>query len=205
MEFELVKDESQQVNTSDNPEVLYQMANFFYEDVSNPDNEYKAFDFYTKASNLGYAPAQNSLGILYETGYGVDYDPKKAAYWYKKAISQNLSAAMVNLARLKIQGDIEEDYEGAKKLLERAVRMQNPDAPELLERLRAHKPWNAKQKIATTLIIVSIIPWTMFAVSFVMPILASMGLESIKVGFLILIALAPAVLLLNVVHSMLGD
>lgn len=208
MEFELVKDESEQASSSsltNNPVVLYQMANSLYEDISNPNNEYKAFELYSRASNLEYAPAQNMLGALYETGYGVDYDPLKAAYWYKKAINQGSDSAMVNLARLKTQGDIEEDYDGAKKLLERAAGMQNPHARELLEHLEENKPWNSIQKIATTLIILSIIPWTMFASSLILPILASIGLESVRIGFLVIIALAPAVLLLNLTHTRFGD
>ena len=208
MEFELTKDKPQQRNTSnniENPELLYQMANLFYEDVSDPDNEYKAFELYAKASNLGYAPAQNSLGILYETGYGIDYDPITAAYWYTKAISQGSDVAMVNLARLKMQGDIENDYEGARRLLEKALRMGNRDASELLGYLEEHKPWNAKQKFATLLVVLGIIPWTMFAVSFILPILASMGLEHIKIGFLLIIAIFPAFFLLKFLHSLLAD
>lgn len=43
---------------------------------------------YTEAAEMGYAPAQTSLGTCYRTGWGVEKDMEKAFDWYKKAAEQ---------------------------------------------------------------------------------------------------------------------
>ena len=44
------------------------------------------------------------MGILYEEGYGVTQDYKKAFEWYSKAAAQNYADAQNNLAALYAQG-----------------------------------------------------------------------------------------------------
>jgi len=42
---------------------------------------------------LGYAPAQNSLGLMYDQGEGVAQDDAEAVKWYRKAAEQGYAAA----------------------------------------------------------------------------------------------------------------
>jgi hypothetical protein len=44
-----------------------------------------AAQWYQKAADQGYAPAQINLGSLYEQGKGVPKDPQQALSWYRKA------------------------------------------------------------------------------------------------------------------------
>ena len=44
-----------------------------------------AFQYYTKAAELGNMEAHNCLACLYEEGEGVEKDEKKAVYHYEEA------------------------------------------------------------------------------------------------------------------------
>ena len=48
----------------------------------------KAFEWYTKSAEQGYAIGQCNLGVMYEKGHGVTKDHKKAIDWYTKAAEQ---------------------------------------------------------------------------------------------------------------------
>ena len=53
----------------------------------------KAFDIYKSLANAGNAEAQYCLGIMYETGKGVDIDIFEAVMWYRKAKAKGFSMA----------------------------------------------------------------------------------------------------------------
>ena len=46
---------------------------------------------------MGCAPAQNNLGVCYESGAGVPKDTAQAVVWYRKAAEQGLARAQCNL------------------------------------------------------------------------------------------------------------
>ena len=48
----------------------------------------QAFEWILKAAEQGSASAQNSVGICYEQGEGVEKDGAKAAQFYRKAADQ---------------------------------------------------------------------------------------------------------------------
>ena len=53
---------------------------------------------YSKAAELGYAPASNKLGNFFYSGYGVEkIDMAKAVEYYKKAAALNDVDALINL------------------------------------------------------------------------------------------------------------
>lgn len=58
-----------------------------------------------EAAETGAASAQNSVGISYATGDGVDKDKAKAVEWYRKAAKQGLKAAEFNLGTAYYNGD----------------------------------------------------------------------------------------------------
>lgn len=57
-----------------------------------------------KAAEAGNAKAQNSLGITYQWGKGVDRDYEQAAKWFRAAAKQNYAAAQFNLAVMYLEG-----------------------------------------------------------------------------------------------------
>lgn len=59
-----------------------------------------AVKWYMKAAEKGDMWAQNSLGVCYEHGIGVDEDISMAAYWYKLSADQGFEWAQENLNRL---------------------------------------------------------------------------------------------------------
>ena len=61
---------------------------------------------YTEAAEMGYAPAQTSLGTCYRTGWGVGKDMEKAFDWYKKAAEQGDTFAQYRLSEC-----FEKDYQ----------------------------------------------------------------------------------------------
>lgn len=47
-------------------------------------DEHKAFNYYQKAANMGYAEAINVVGCCYLYGYGIELDEYQAFICYKK-------------------------------------------------------------------------------------------------------------------------
>ena len=48
----------------------------------------KAFEWYEKAAEQGFAGAQYNLGAMYEVGQGVDQSDSMAMRWYEDAAAQ---------------------------------------------------------------------------------------------------------------------
>jgi TPR repeat protein len=63
-----------------------------------------AAQFYRKAADAGYAPAQYNLAHSYENGLGVERDLSQAAAWYRKAAEQGDPEAQNNLGTLYASG-----------------------------------------------------------------------------------------------------
>jgi len=74
----------------------------------------KAYKWYKKSANLGYAPALLSLGDFYQNGIVVDKNTAKAIELYKKSAKQENPDSFGVLAELYFQ---EKDYKNAKKWL----------------------------------------------------------------------------------------
>eukprot|EP00742_Colponemidia_sp_Colp-10_P011747 GILJ01013098.1.p1 GENE.GILJ01013098.1~~GILJ01013098.1.p1 ORF type:complete len:1171 (+),score=101.33 GILJ01013098.1:479-3514(+) len=69
-----------------------------------------------KMMNLGVALAQNSLGISYREGRGVDIDLKRAFKWFRKGARNGDSTSQNNLGYAYLNGDgVEIDYREARK------------------------------------------------------------------------------------------
>lgn len=75
-----------------------------------------------RASNLGFAPAQNSLGLSYDIGEGVAQDFLEASRWYRAAAEQGLPRAQSNLGLMYLEGlGVDRDYVAAAAWLQRAA------------------------------------------------------------------------------------
>jgi TPR repeat protein len=68
-------------------------------------NFIKAFYWWKRAANLGYAPAEDNVGVCYSHGFGVPQDFSKALYWYKKAASQGDAFAEMKLGYAYLKGN----------------------------------------------------------------------------------------------------
>jgi len=55
---------------------------------------------YRSAAELGYAPAQNALGGMYEEGIGVPPDPMQAQAWFRRAADQGYQPAVAALVAM---------------------------------------------------------------------------------------------------------
>lgn len=85
-----------------------------------------AFDYYTKAAELGSSHAQLWLGNFYDRGLGVDQDYKKAAEWYQKAADLGNADALGNLALLYKNGNgVNADINKAIELNIQAIQKGN--------------------------------------------------------------------------------
>ena len=70
-----------------------------YERGDNVTVNYQtAMEWYRKAADAGYPPAELSVGILYMAGRGTPKDPKQAADWFRRAAEHGLPEAQVQLA-----------------------------------------------------------------------------------------------------------
>ena len=69
-----------------------------------PADPATAAQWYRKAAEQGFAPAQFSLGLCYVHGKGVPQDFAQALAWYGKAAQQKNSDALLNLAFLYHNG-----------------------------------------------------------------------------------------------------
>ena len=63
-------------------------------------NATKILEWLRKSAELGYAAAQNDLGVAYHNGEGVDVNSAWAIYWYAKAAQQGNDTAIQNLKRV---------------------------------------------------------------------------------------------------------
>ena len=81
----------------------------------------------------GFAPAQFSLGIAYDTGDGVRQDHSKAVKWYRKAALQGHKRAQNNLAASYGRGEgVPQNLELALKWYQIAAQQGDPLARQNL-------------------------------------------------------------------------
>jgi TPR repeat protein len=90
----------------------------------------KAREWFEKAADKGDAGAMNSLGWLYQNGYGVARDYVKAREWYEKAADKGETKAMLNLGWLYAKGvGVAQDYAKAREWYEKAADKGDEQAP----------------------------------------------------------------------------
>lgn len=90
---------------------------------------FKAFDSFLIAAKLGCPEAQINLANMLDSGEGTEKNFKRAAHWYKKAVTHGAPEAAYNLAiAYKQQGN----FKWFKFWLVRASEMGDEDATEAL-------------------------------------------------------------------------
>jgi len=76
-----------QLATRGHPKAMYEFGTMYMkEGMWVVQSEESAFDWWMKSANLGYAPAQFSIGASYIGGIGVNQDMQEAKKWLEKAM-----------------------------------------------------------------------------------------------------------------------
>ena len=100
-------------------------------------NYREALEWYRKAAEQGYAPAQVNLGSLYAEGQGTPQDFQEALRWYHKAADQGYAPAQFNLGIMCVmnQGTLSKDYVMAYVWFSRAAMQGDEDAKQAKEQV----------------------------------------------------------------------
>jgi len=76
-----------QLATRGHPKAMFEFGTMFMkEGMWVVQSDESAFDWWLKSANLGYAPAQFSIGASYIGGIGVNQDMQEAKKWLEKAM-----------------------------------------------------------------------------------------------------------------------
>ena len=92
--------------SADLPEQQFAIAERYYYGKGAAQDFARAFNWYRKSAEQGFAEAQFSLGIMYENGRGIDKSDIKAASWYRQAAQQDHAGALNNLGCMLHDGRI---------------------------------------------------------------------------------------------------
>ena len=77
-----------QLATRGHPRAMYEFGTMYMkEGMWVVQSDEAGFDWWMKSANLGYAPAQFSIGSSYIGGIGVNKDLSEAKKWLEKAIN----------------------------------------------------------------------------------------------------------------------
>ena len=77
-----------QLATRGHPRAMYEFGTMYMkEGMWVVQSDKAGFDWWLKSANLGYAPAQFSIGASYIGGIGVNKDLGEAKKWLEKAIN----------------------------------------------------------------------------------------------------------------------
>lgn len=122
------------------PAFIFKLAHCYSLGYIDKDTDI-AFFFTTQAAELGYAAAQNELGLYYDkrgpdyfTGdYGLVTGYQKAREWYLKAVNQGFSDAEFNLGCILAEGyDIDIDLKKASELFEKSSKKGHISAQHMM-------------------------------------------------------------------------
>ena len=82
----------------------------------------KDFKENKNAAAKGVKEAQNSLGVNYRDGLGVEQDFKEAVKWFEKAADQGVADAQTNLGIMYVEGlGVEQDFKEAVRWYQKAA------------------------------------------------------------------------------------
>jgi hypothetical protein len=76
----------------------------YYKGYAMRQDHKQAYKWFTKSADHGYAPAQNSLGVMFDNGQGVIQNFRTAFSWYLKAASRGHIIAQYNIGNMFYKG-----------------------------------------------------------------------------------------------------
>ncbi len=101
----------------DHLQAQFQLAYFYDRDIGTPVNPKKATQWYARAAENGFGPAQHALAARYLTGHGTSLNLEQGG-WLEKATDQNDMDAMRDLGFFYYQGmGVKKNWVKARKLL----------------------------------------------------------------------------------------
>ena len=77
------------------------LADAYYYGQGVSQDYAKAFQWFERAAEQGYAEAQDNIGCMYYNGTGVETNYEQAFTWFKRAAEQNNASAQTHLAEIK--------------------------------------------------------------------------------------------------------
>ena len=111
-----------QTEKQEPPEVLFQRGQDYKLGRGVEKDPVRAAEWFGKAAEQGYAPAQHAMGLACEFGQGTARDLEKAARWYGKAARQGYAAAQFALGNCCYNGKgVKQDYFQAAQWYEKAA------------------------------------------------------------------------------------
>ncbi len=82
---------------NNHPSAYWMMGNMILKEKVHTDNKEQAFEYFTKAKELGNIAAINSLGLCYKFGFGVKKNINKALDYFKDAANKGYAYGLNNL------------------------------------------------------------------------------------------------------------
>ncbi len=99
-ELNFASTELKQAVQKSEPAALFEIGRRYTNGIGTEKDLVKASQWYERAANMGFAPAQYIIGNFNEKGLGIEKNPSVAAEWYKQAAKGGNIIAMHNLAVL---------------------------------------------------------------------------------------------------------
>lgn len=106
------------------------LAKIYLRGMGTAKNPAEANKWYAKAAEIGFVPADNTLGMAALQGFGMPKSAAKAVGYFKEGAEAGYAPAEYNLARLYYQGDegVPQDLKLAGAWFAQAARMGHPGA-----------------------------------------------------------------------------
>ena len=115
---------------SEDAKQFYELGEDYYYGRNGKDEDStEATKWYFKAAELGYAPAQYSLGYCLNNGDGIEEDEEEAWEWVEKAAKQEYAPAQYWLGSEYCDRDM---YDEAEEWTRKAAEQGHSDAQYLL-------------------------------------------------------------------------
>jgi len=200
--------ELERLATNNDAEAQYQLGLRRLNGQGVSQDDKTAFSLWSKAAAQGHALGQNNLGYLYENGRGIQKSDKMAFHWYRKAAEQGNDMGQLNVGKMFAQGrGTKADNAAAKNWYEKSAVQGNAEAEALLQ--VEEKTVSPKKTLIVFLIVLAIIPWAMFYMTYLAPsinhFLGIDQLQRVKVGYYVLPILVPPALFLWLLFRKDGD
>jgi eukaryotic-like serine/threonine-protein kinase len=91
-------------------------------------DSYRAFDWYQKSANQGYAKAQFNLAIMFDNGEGTPPDKAEAFKWYYRAAEKGYPSAQLNVGLIYRRGiGVDRNDQLARTWLSKAAASSDSD------------------------------------------------------------------------------
>lgn len=90
--------------------LLVKLADLYYDGDKVDMDDLKANELYHAAAEYCDLKAYHRLGLQYYNGYGVDRDPAKGIYWFRKAASEGYEDSIAFLDKHNIDWIANDDY-----------------------------------------------------------------------------------------------